>query len=50
MTVIRAAEVEERGRRENTISLLSAENKSTFAESSGTAKGYAVIKNDFLLS
>lgn len=45
-----AAEVGERRRSENTISLLSAENKSTFTESSGTAKGCAIIKNDFLLS
>lgn len=48
--VIRAAEVGERGRRENTISLLSAENKSTFSESSGRAEGCAIVKNDFLLS
>lgn len=50
ITVIRAAEIGERGRRENTISLLSAENKSTFTENSDKAKGCAVIKNDFLLS
>lgn len=47
ITLIRAMEVGERRRRENMISLLSAENKSTFAESSGAAKAMLSLKMTF---